>query len=199
MLIQQTQAMKPSQSAHAVQIIRKHRHHLHKIHRLQQKNRNKQVNFENIEVATPKKRTRRCMSMCSERTNAERSPAKRQRGKIEEKDKEETSLSALINMNCKLTNEVLSTKKQLCEKVDALLNLQITLREKIDECNDLRAKVNELENRLEKMQAEQYCDDLIQFEPNTNDEQRASIANRIDVDKGINEYQKQRRYSIFLI
>lgn len=80
-------------------------------------------------------------------------------------------LANIITMNCKLTNEVLSTKKQLAEKCDDLLTMQHNLHEKDIECMILQGKVTELEKQIKELEAmitnmrdQQFCDDLIKFE-----------------------------------
>lgn len=81
------------------------------------------------------------------------------------------ALSTTIAMNCKLTNEVIDTKKLLLAKSDDLLKMQQQFYEKEIACKTLEAKVaeqdgkiNELEKRIEQMRAELFTDDLINFD-----------------------------------
>lgn len=144
------------------------------------KRREKHVNFDDVSYI-PAKRTRRFTSVPASVANTSTAsststssvqnvPAKRQRRLGSSTSKrlkstptvaEEDSLSTIIAMNCKLTNEILLAKKQLSEKGDALLKMQQTLHEKNAECQDLRVKIMELESSLEKLRAEQFCNDLI--------------------------------------
>lgn len=112
---------------------------------------------------------------------------------------EDDTLSKIVALNCKLTNEVLVSKKQLFEKTNMLLKLQEDFHTKEIECMNLQtenakkaAKVEELEKCIENMRSAQYCDDLIDFgaaisenqtedEPNgVNDTNKSDVANQPD-------------------
>lgn len=117
----------------------------------------KNSNECNKTVITPGKRKRRVDS----------TPLLSRSTVTEEKD---NTLSNVIAMNCKLTNEILFAKKQLSEKNDALFKIQQSLHERDIECNNLKAKmlemvgeIEELKRCMEVMRAERFCDDLIEF------------------------------------
>lgn len=88
----------------------------------------------------------------------------------------ENSLSKLISMNCKLTNELLVLKKQYSEKNDALLkttqcfhdtNLQY---QKLQfEFAQMEKEVERLEKCVEELRAERFCNDLIDLRSNTEE------------------------------
>lgn len=138
----------------------------------------------------PAKRSRRLFSAPQRSTNKEPDPptetvsAKRGRrlqsatqksdNKKADSPSDEDTISKVVTMICKLTNELLLAKKQLSDKSDFVLKLQQSYFEKNIECNKAQAvieeknkKIEELQNTIEVMRAEKYCDDLIKFEENS--------------------------------
>lgn len=147
----------------------------------------KQVTFES-ETVVPGKRGRRLLSLPN-RTEISNSisneinqkqkviPAKRKRRvastpAISQTDGQPNdTMSKIVAMNCKLTNEILVAKKQLYEKTDDLLKLQELYFTKQAEYKDLQAKtavmaeqIKELERTVEQLRAEQFCNNLIDFD-----------------------------------
>lgn len=142
--------------------------------------REKHVSFENVPFATAK-RTRRFANIPASFANENAEPsasmpnvsAKRKsrhsstmpmKLKTTSLREDDNSLSSIIAMNCKLTNEVLLAKKPLSEQSEALLKMHQTLLEKSVECQDLRSEVQELQQSLERMRDERFCNDLIELE-----------------------------------
>lgn len=99
---------------------------------------------------------------------------KKVKGLTNPSNKESNSNSTFMDvvaLNCKLTNEILETKKYLFQKTDALSQLEKSFHEKSIECIELKSKISEheikiktLENKIENTKAEQFCDDLILFD-----------------------------------
>lgn len=82
-------------------------------------------------------------------------------------EKPEETISNIVAMNCKLTNEILATKKQLCEKSDALLKLQEKFHAKDIQCMNFQTemvvmteKIRELEKLIEQLRSERFCNDF---------------------------------------
>lgn len=81
------------------------------------------------------------------------------------------NISSLIAMNCKLTFEVLDTKKTLSEKNNALLKIQKNYFESQLEVIALQKsntekdqQIDMLLKQIERLKAERFCSDLISFD-----------------------------------
>lgn len=105
--------------------------------------------------ARPAKHTARLKSVCEER----------------DEQSEIDSISRLIALNCKLTNEILETKKVLCEKNNTLLKIQQKLFEKEVETIDLKhllskqlEEIEMLKKEVSQLKDERFVTDLINFD-----------------------------------
>lgn len=115
--------------------------------------------------ATPAKRANRSMSCTAEISACV--PSKRTKNS----DFNQDPISRLIAVNCKLTNELLDSKKVLSEKNNSLLEMQGKMLQKELELVATKnllftagQQVEMLEKKLKQLKAEQYCTDLIQLE-----------------------------------
>lgn len=99
--------------------------------------------------------------------------ASKQHGSSNDKDStsDKDSFSRLIAMNCKLTSELLDSKKMLSEKNNALLQMQQNLFDKelnIVTMKDLLSykekQLEMLRKEFDQMKNERFCTDLIQFD-----------------------------------
>lgn len=111
--------------------------------------------------SVPAKRNRRQLSM----------PCDANVSSVNSSSEQSDTLSKVIGLNCRLTNELLNSKKHLSQKTDDLLEMQRKFYEKQIECNNLLsllttkdAEIVQLKSALEKIYAQQFCDDLIDFE-----------------------------------
>lgn len=109
-----------------------------------------------------------------------RSESAAKRKHTKDDDDDENTIPRLIALNCKLTTEVLSFKKQLSDKNDALFKIQADCFEKQLEVvnlknslSDKNKKLEELEKEIRDLTSQMFCGDLIDFE--------ASVENTADV------------------
>lgn len=123
----------------------------------------KQLKSTTQEFVVPAKRGRRLFSTPLSASN--------KRVISSSAEKQEDALSKAIGLNCKLTNELLSVKNSLFQKSEELLKMQQKFYEKYIEYNTLvhlietkDAEIMALKVSMEKLHAEQFCDDLINFE-----------------------------------
>lgn len=106
-----------------------------------------------------------------EETGANNKRATKQRGTFAAPNVSDTDVSSLIAMNCKLTSEVLDTKKLLSDKNNALLEIQkdyfaeqlevIALKKSNLEKDQ---QIDMLRKEIEQIRAERFCTDLIRFD-----------------------------------
>lgn len=151
---------------------------------LRSSNRGKHVSFQS-DTAIPAKRNRRLASLALENPGSSKeskeksniTPAKRNRRsdstpqQCVSSGEPNDTISKVVTMNCKLTNEILVAKKQLCEKTEDIVKLQESLHKKEMKCKDLQSetadlakKIKQMEEIIEQMRAENFCNDLIDFE-----------------------------------
>lgn len=136
----------------------------------------KHVTFQ-VDSVIPAKRVRRVLSVPASKVNAnvestkensKIAPAKRKARCNSTSSQQailnpetDDAISKLVTMNCKLTNEILLAKKQLCEKSDTILKLQERLHQNEIKGIEMTATIKSLEDRIEKMHSDNFCDDLI--------------------------------------
>lgn len=126
-------------------------------------------------TVSPAKRTNRSVSCAGE--SSAYVPAKRTKksdgkhGPSNDVDLNNDSISRLIAVNCKLTKELLDSKKVLSEKNNSLLKIQENLFQKelelVNTKNLLSAadrQVEMIRKELDQLKAERHCEDLIQFD-----------------------------------
>lgn len=114
----------------------------------------------------PAKRARRLAS-----TPHTSNRANENRGNNNVADTQDDSLSKVIAMNCKITNELIATKKQLSDKNDLIVEMHKEHYDKNIECKALEitlakkeTEIKKLLKEIEKLKAEKFCDDLINLE-----------------------------------
>lgn len=85
-------------------------------------------------------------------------------------------MSHVVQLNCKLTNELLKLKNLVLEKTSSFIKLQKEYHHKTLECISLQSllseakkKVETLSNAYDALKAERSCSDLIKFDYNDND------------------------------
>lgn len=112
-------------------------------------------------ASVPAKRTKRCQSQSQNKSNS--------------RNTDEDSVSSLIAMNCKLSNAILESKKQLYERSNALQKMSEKYFEKevenITLKNLISVKVDQiqtLQKVIDEIKSQQFCTDLIRFDADSN-------------------------------
>lgn len=134
-----------------------------------------QVSVTDQKVFAAAKRTKRSNTISDKSVSIQNqifvAPAAKKNIRQNSQTGPDSNVSILVELNCKLTNDVLLTKKHLAEKNDELIKIQKEYNLKTIECcnlqiqvHDLQKKVHENEMTIEKLRPEQFCEDLISFD-----------------------------------
>lgn len=92
---------------------------------------------------------------------------------------ENDDMAQVIQLNCKLTNEILKLKNSVMEKTNDFIKLQEKYHQKTLECISLQSSLNEAKKEIDilneacnTLKGQQFCSDLIKFDDDCNDNQQ---------------------------